>query len=211
MRGTATTGRVVVASHLCPIQLERSSDGTWSARWDEDVNRVCAAGVVPRTSAARCPPSSFLCPSLIADAHLWRRFAFPQLETAISRYTALGVRNQPGECVFIGSPNIFVPRSERDLVDAAIERAGLNCILVHLDPSTASRFYQGFCKATLWPLLHNVLDVYNTSAMGAIIDRDDDGSKTPLPATSPEAPEGEESVATPREGRSEGSESSSSE
>lgn len=126
-------GRTVVVSHLVPVFLERNPDGSWSARWDEEINK---------------------------------------LETSISRYTALGVRGQPEECLFIGSPQVFVPKAERAAAEAAIEAAGINCVLVHLEPTVASRFYQGFCKSTLWPLLHNVLDVYNTSAMGAIIDRE---------------------------------------
>lgn len=140
-----TAARVVVASHLVPIHLERSSDGTWTAQWDEEINKF---------------------------------------ETAISRYTALGVRSLMSDCLFIGSPQIFVPRGERDAAQAAIDAAGINCVLVHLEPSVASRFYQGFCKSTLWPLLHNVLDVYNNSAMGAIIDRD----REPRPLGSPSPP-----------------------
>ena len=92
------------------------------------------------------------------------------------------MRGQPGEYLFIGSPQVFVPKSERAAAEAAIEAAGISCVLVHLEPNVASRFYQGFCKSTLWPLLHNVLDVYNTSAMGAIIDRDGtEASTTPAP------------------------------
>ena len=86
--------------------------------------------------------------------------------TAISRYTALGVRRLNNPVLFVGSPHIYVPPSERPAVEAAIAAAGIECALVHLKPSVASRFYSGFCKATLWPLLHNVLDVYNTAAVG---------------------------------------------
>ena len=90
--------------------------------------------------------------------------------TAISRYTALGVRRLPNPVLFVGSPHIYVPPAERPAVEAAIAAAGIDCALVHLKPSVASRFYQGFCKATLWPTLHNVLDVYNNASIGAIID-----------------------------------------
>lgn len=128
-----SSGRTVVVSHLVPVFLERKQDGKWTARWDEEINK---------------------------------------LETSISRYTALGVRRQPSDFLFIGSPQVFVPRSERAAAEAAIEAAGIQCVLVHLEPKVAGRFYQGFCKSTLWPLLHNVLDVYNTSTMGAIIDHE---------------------------------------
>ena len=68
---------------------------------------------------------------------------------AISRYTAIGVRRLNGPVLFVGSPHIFVPPSERQAVEAAIAAAGIDCALVHLKPSVASRFYQGFCKATI--------------------------------------------------------------
>ena len=68
-------------------------------------------------------------------------------EIAISRYTAIGVRRLQGvPCLFVGSPQVFVPRSERGAVDEAIRAAGLNCVCVYHEPSVESRFYQGYCK-----------------------------------------------------------------
>ena len=70
-------------------------------------------------------------------------------------------------------------------VEAAIAAAGIDCALVHLSQRVASRFYQGFCKATLWPTLHNVLDVYNNEKMGAIIDRENTAIDRENISTSP--------------------------
>ena len=111
---------------------------------------------------------------------------------AISRYLALGVRQLNGPVLFVGSPSIYVPPSERPAVEAAIAAAGIDCALVHLSQRVASRFYQGFCKATLWPTLHNVLDVYNNEKMGAIIDRENTSIDRENISTSPSSvsPEG---------------------
>ena len=94
-------------------------------------------------------------------------------ETAISRYSALGVRGLDTPCLFVGSPNVFVPEAERPVVEAAIEAAGISAAVVYVEKSVASRFYQGYCKSTLWPILHNVIDVYNsTQVTHAIVDED---------------------------------------
>ena len=52
--------------------------------------------------------------------------------TAISRYTALGVRRQQNPVLFVGSPHVYVPPEERSAVEAAIAEAGIDCALVHL-------------------------------------------------------------------------------
>ena len=82
-------------------------------------------------------------------------------ELAVSRYVAVGVRRLKVPSLFIGSPQCFVPRSERQAVEVAIAEAGLNVICVYHEPSVAHHFYQGFCKSALWPVMHNVIDVYN--------------------------------------------------
>lgn len=129
--------RVVVVSHLLPVNVSKSASGEWSARWDEEISR----------------------PTI-----------------AISSYAALGVRRLATPSLFVGSLKIFVPPHERAAVERAIADAGLNCAVVYHDPDVASRFYAGFCKATLWPTMHNVIDVYNTTglvSMGAILDREE--------------------------------------
>lgn len=36
----------------------------------------------------------------------------------------------------------------------------MRCIPVFLPPATHKAFYDGYCKDTLWPIFHNVIDVY---------------------------------------------------
>ncbi|KAL1527321.1 hypothetical protein AB1Y20_015992 [Prymnesium parvum] len=89
-------------------------------------------------------------------------------EVLVSRYMAVGVRRLRLPCLFIGSPHTFVPHSERSAVNDAIRTAGLHCVCVYHEPSVESNFYQGYCKATLWPIMHNVIDVYNQTTLGGV-------------------------------------------
>ncbi|RLN53588.1 hypothetical protein BBJ29_007226 [Phytophthora kernoviae] len=65
--------------------------------------------------------------------------------------------------LFIGCPEIFVAKSE----EAALEKQllKLRCVPVFLDPPVAHRYFQGFCKGVLWPVFHNVVDVYNSAEL----------------------------------------------
>ncbi|KAG6619326.1 trehalose-phosphatase [Phytophthora cinnamomi] len=65
--------------------------------------------------------------------------------------------------LFIGCPEVFVAKSE----EAALERQllALRCVPVFLDPPVAHRYFQGFCKGVLWPVFHNVVDVYNSAEL----------------------------------------------
>ena len=109
-------------------------------------------------------------------------------ETAISRYLALGVRGLDTPCLFVGSPSIFVPVEDRPAVEAAIEAAGIAAAVVYVEKSVASRFYQGYCKSTLWPILHNVIDVYNSKQVtNAIVDQADADRPPQGGGTSPPA------------------------
>ena len=86
-------------------------------------------------------------------------------ESSLSRYLAIGVRKLDTPHVFVGSPECFVPKAERAAVEEAIAAAGLSCVCVYHEPGLAHRFYQGFCKGTLWPVMHNVIDVYNPASV----------------------------------------------
>ncbi|KAG7402040.1 Trehalose-6-P synthase/phosphatase complex synthase subunit [Phytophthora boehmeriae] len=65
--------------------------------------------------------------------------------------------------LFIGCPEVFVAKSE----EAALEKQLLKmrCVPVFLDPPVAHRYFQGFCKGVLWPVFHNVVDVYNSAEL----------------------------------------------
>ena len=101
-------------------------------------------------------------------------------ESSLSRYLAIGVRKLDTPHVFVGSPECFVPKAERAAVEEAIAAAGLSCVCVYHEPGLAHRFYQGFCKGTLWPVMHNVIDVYNTASV-ATIGADDEPQLTGVP------------------------------
>ncbi|GMF20597.1 unnamed protein product [Phytophthora fragariaefolia] len=65
--------------------------------------------------------------------------------------------------LFIGCPEVFVAKGE----EAALEKQllALRCVPVFLDPPVAHRYFQGFCKGVLWPVFHNVVDVYNSAEL----------------------------------------------
>ncbi|ETI34244.1 trehalose-phosphatase [Phytophthora nicotianae] len=65
--------------------------------------------------------------------------------------------------LYIGCPEVFVAKSE----EAALEKQllALRCVPVFLDPPVAHRYFQGFCKGVLWPVFHNVVDVYNSAEL----------------------------------------------
>ncbi|GMF11786.1 unnamed protein product [Phytophthora lilii] len=65
--------------------------------------------------------------------------------------------------LFVGCPEVFVAKSE----EAALEKQllALRCVPVLLDPPVAHRYFQGFCNGVLWPVFHNVVDVYNSAEL----------------------------------------------
>jgi trehalose 6-phosphate synthase/phosphatase len=65
--------------------------------------------------------------------------------------------------LFVGCPEVFVAKRE----EAALERQlqALRCVPVFLEPAVAHRYFQGFCKGVLWPVFHNVVDVYNSAEL----------------------------------------------
>lgn len=65
---------------------------------------------------------------------------------------------------WVGWPGIDVPKSEQDDLEAALEEHG--CIPVFLLPDLRHRFYGGFCKTVLWPLLHYNLPGYHAEGFG---------------------------------------------
>eukprot|EP01138_Halocafeteria_seosinensis_P014969 gb/GECG01015281.1/.p1 GENE.gb/GECG01015281.1/~~gb/GECG01015281.1/.p1 ORF type:complete len:1335 (+),score=160.38 gb/GECG01015281.1/:1-4005(+) len=59
---------------------------------------------------------------------------------------------------WVGVPNVYVPEKEQEAVISAL--APFRCIPVFLGEKLSQEFYEGFCKDTLWPVFHNVVDVY---------------------------------------------------
>ncbi|RLN67571.1 hypothetical protein BBJ28_00024506, partial [Nothophytophthora sp. Chile5] len=76
--------------------------------------------------------------------------------------------------LFIGCPEVFVAKKE----EAALEKQllKLRCVPVFLDPHVAQRYFQGFCKGVLWPIFHNIVDVYNSAKL-QLDDVEEDSTK----------------------------------
>ncbi|KAL7682925.1 putative glycosyl transferase, family 20, HAD-superfamily hydrolase, subfamily IIB, HAD superfamily [Plasmopara halstedii] len=61
---------------------------------------------------------------------------------------------------FVGRvADVDVPFEDREQVEQLLQ--SLNCYPVFLDPQEAKLYYEDYCKQTLWPTLHNVVDVYS--------------------------------------------------
>ena len=69
--------------------------------------------------------------------------------------------NDGYEVLYVGSTPVHVPESQQFYVEEALRE--INCFPVWLDREVAHRFYQGYCKTILWPVFHNILDVYGKS------------------------------------------------
>jgi trehalose 6-phosphate synthase/phosphatase len=59
---------------------------------------------------------------------------------------------------WIGVCPVPVPHEDEEAVTRLLE--SMNCIPVFLPAATQSEFYEGYCRDTLWPVFHNVIDVY---------------------------------------------------
>ncbi|TMW64835.1 hypothetical protein Poli38472_009002 [Pythium oligandrum] len=80
--------------------------------------------------------------------------------------------------MFIGCPEVFVSREEETAVEKQL--SAFNCVPVFLDPVVAHRYFQGFCKGVLWPVFHNIVDVYNSAKLAL-----DDFEEQDKPARGP--------------------------
>lgn len=85
-----------------------------------------------------------------------------------SSATSMFYRNLVGDAgkytpLFIGCPEVFISKTEEDAVEKQLRK--FQCVPVFLDPAVAHRYFQGFCKGVLWPVFHNVVDVYNSAKL----------------------------------------------
>ncbi|KUF94123.1 hypothetical protein AM588_10008893 [Phytophthora nicotianae] len=55
--------------------------------------------------------------------------------------------------------DVDVPFEERQQVEILLRE--INCFPVFLEPQEAKLYYEDYCKQTLWPTFHNVVDVYS--------------------------------------------------
>ncbi len=64
-------------------------------------------------------------------------------------------------CIWVGSVrymNAPIPVEDEDAVSAALQE--LNCFPVFLNQTMHYQFYDGFCKKSLWMVMHHIADVY---------------------------------------------------
>ena len=58
--------------------------------------------------------------------------------------------------VWVGCPGLeVVSEEDKDGLTSALQ--AFNCVPIFLDPGLDHTFYFGFCRAYLWPTLHNVV------------------------------------------------------
>lgn len=93
-------------------------------------------------------------------------------------YTALA--NSIPNSVFVGVPPVNVKDSERDQVEALLLQK--RCYPVYCGTKEASYHFQGVCKSVLWPLFHNVIDLYNEVAISGV---EDGGNANPSRPSTP--------------------------
>lgn len=70
---------------------------------------------------------------------------------------------------FVGVPPIYVPSAARYGVDKILSHS-FQCHPVFLEREVAHQHYQGFCKGALWPIMHNVIDMYNSADYTSMLD-----------------------------------------
>jgi trehalose-6-phosphate synthase len=78
-----------------------------------------------------------------------------------------GIANCTPNAIFVGVPPVNVPMKDRNAVAEALARK--NCYPVYVPAREASLHYQGMCKSILWPLFHNVIDLYNDVQIQAVL------------------------------------------
>ena len=80
-----------------------------------------------------------------------------------------GIANCTPNAIFVGAPPVNVPAKERDEVEKVL--AAVNCYPVFTPAKEASLHYQGMCKSILWPLFHNIIDLYNEVQIETVLSK----------------------------------------
>ena len=88
--------------------------------------------------------------------------AVPSGEGAAKARRRESKQPQQLQVAFVGVPEIFVPAKARYGLDKILSN-NFDCYAVFLEREVAHQHYQGFCKGVLWPLMHNVIDMYSSA------------------------------------------------
>lgn len=78
-------------------------------------------------------------------------------EALLAQKTALRVTR-------IGTVKYSVPKEEEGKVTELLRQ--FNCVPIFIPPELTREFYDNFCKRTLWPVFHNLLEVYGPDPSG---------------------------------------------
>jgi trehalose 6-phosphate synthase/phosphatase len=111
---------------------------------------------------------SYFLPVILSRSALGQWSATWDEENLLSLQTNLRI-------TWIGSVRYFgaIPIEEEDRVSAVLSE--FNCYPIFINQSMHYKFYDIFCKQTLWPVLHHIADVYgpsNQSDFGAKAQQD---------------------------------------
>ncbi|TDH68269.1 hypothetical protein CCR75_003252 [Bremia lactucae] len=84
--------------------------------------------------------------------------------------------SQRASIKFVGSvADVDIPLKDQDEIEALLRE--FNCFPVFLELQEAKLYYEKFCKQTLWPAFHNVVDVY--SPVDVVLDVEAQQNVTP--------------------------------
>jgi hypothetical protein len=86
----------------------------------------------------------------------WDHEALLSCKTALLRVTRIGTVK-----LAFGDP---IKAEEKNAVTNAL--LPFNCVPIFIDKAIADVFYNDFCKKTLWPVFHNLLEIYGNSPTG---------------------------------------------
>ncbi|KAJ0402921.1 hypothetical protein P43SY_005906 [Pythium insidiosum] len=127
--------RVIIASHRLPVRLTRRE--------------------IPSTPAVDSVDGSARPPLVEWDVE-WAGDRVIEAQNSFSHKEL----SQRAHIRFVGRiPEWDIPASERPALTEKL--AAFNCYPVFVDAEEARLFYEEYCKQSLWPMFHNVVDVYS--------------------------------------------------
>jgi len=113
-----------------------------------------APGAAPATPAAPGAPAAPAAPA--APSYVWTAEWDPEALLAPKGGMSRALSNI--RVKWIGTVSASVPPEDEEAVARLLEP--MRCVPVFLPAQARHDFYEGYCKDTLWPIFHNLIDVY---------------------------------------------------
>uniref|UniRef100_A0AAV1VA43 Uncharacterized protein n=1 Tax=Peronospora matthiolae TaxID=2874970 RepID=A0AAV1VA43_9STRA len=112
-------------------------------------------------AAHRLPVRLFKSREQDSEDTLWQvEWAGNRMIESLNTLSCHELPSERASIKFVGRiPDVDVPLEERPQVERLLRE--LNCFPVYLDAHEAKLYYEDYCKQTLWPTFHNVVDVYS--------------------------------------------------